>query len=216
MWLYSIGKAILYLPMRCIYRITVSGKEHVPIEKRKNREGFILASNHISAADPILLAVCMKPQIHFMAKEELFRNKFVGWVIRHLGAFAVSRGKGDTASLSKGEELVGNGKVLGIFPEGTRSKDGKLLKAKSGVILIAASTGGNILPVCLTALPKQKFARKHVHVTFGQVIENSELAVDGPKNLAHIKAASRLLMERIAALRSETLAMYGIKEQRDD
>lgn len=206
MWMYSVGKAVLWLPMHLIYRITVSGKEHIPTEKGK---GFILASNHISNADPILLGITMKQQLYFMAKEELFHNKFAGWVLRHIGAFSVSRGKGDTASLSKGEELVKEGKTLGIFPEGTRSKDGNLLKAKSGVILIAASTGGDILPACITAFPKKKWHRKHIHLMFGPMIRNEELAVEGAKNLAQIKAASKLLMARIGELRENTLAAYA-------
>lgn len=205
MWLYTIGKAVMQLPMRLIYRITVSGREHIPTQKDK---GFILAANHISALDPIVLGINIKPQIHFMGKEELFQNPLVGWVLRHVGAFAVARGKGDLSVIDQAGEVVKKGEVMGIFPEGTRSKTGELLKPKSGVILVAANTGGDILPAAITMLPKRKFHRKHIHIMFGEMIENKELAVDGPKNLAKIKSASKLLMARIAELREATLQAY--------
>ncbi len=209
MWMYAVGKALLTLPMHLIYKVTVSGKENIPAKKGR---GFILASNHISNADPILLGISVKPQLHFMAKEELFANPFFGWVLRQIGAFSVSRGKGDMETLNKGGELVEAGKTLAIFPEGHRSKDGNLQKAKSGVILIASNSGGDILPVCVTALPKRKHHRKHIHIMFGTMIHNKEVAVENARNLAQIKSASRLLMERIAGLREKTLAMFVRKE----
>ncbi len=212
MWMYTVGRAILKPAMHMIYHITVSGKEYIPTEKEK---GFILAANHISNADPIMLGIILKQQIHYMSKEELFHNKFVAWVLRNIGAFAVARGKGDTGSLDHGADLVKSGKTLGIFPEGTRSKTGELLKPKSGVILIAASTGGDILPASITALPKKRFGRKHVHIQFGPMIKNEELAVDGAKNLARIKAASKLLMGRIADLRQMTYDTYKVEVNKD-
>ena len=105
-------------------------------------------------------------------------------------------------------DVVKAGGVLGIFPEGTRSKTGELLKPKSGVILIAANTGGDILPVAITQMPKRKFRRKHIHLAFGEMIPNKELAVDGPRNLAQIKSASKLLMARIADLRQVSLQAH--------
>ncbi len=206
MWMYSVGRAVLKPAMHILYRITVSGKEYIP---PKEQGGFILAANHISNTDPILLGIILKQQIHYMSKEELFENKFVGWVLHQIGAFAVARGKGDTGSLDFGANLVKEGKTLGIFPEGTRSKTGELLKPKSGVILIAASTGGDILPASITALPKKKFARKHIHIQFGPMIQNEALGVDGAKNLAKIKAASKLLMGKIADLRQQTHEAYA-------
>ncbi len=206
MWMYSVGKVLMQLPMRMIYRMTVSGREHIP---PKNEKGFILAANHISNIDPIMLGLIMKQQLYFMAKEELFENQFVGWVLHHIGAFSVARGKGDMQAVNYAEDIIKADRTLGIFPEGTRSKSGELLKAKSGVILIAGSTGGDILPACITAFPNKPFRRKHVHIAFGEMIENEKLGLTGTKNLAQIKAASKMLMADIANLRQETLSMEG-------
>lgn len=205
MWLYTVAKAIAKLPFPLFFRVTVSGKEHIPTD---NSKGFILAANHISALDPVVLAITLKQQVRFMAKEELFKNRFLGFLLKNIGTFAVARGKGDMSVIDHAGDVVKAGGVLGIFPEGTRSKTGELLKPKSGVILIAANTGGDILPAAITQMPKRKFRRKHIHLAFGEMIPNKELAVDGPRNLAQIKSASKLLMARIADLRQASLQAH--------
>ena len=80
---------------------------------------------------------------------ELFQNPFVGFIIRHLGAFPVARGKGDTSAIDTAVETVKNGRVLGLFPEGTRSHDDQLLRFKSGAAVIASQSGGDLLPAAI-------------------------------------------------------------------
>ncbi|MFW6269781.1 MAG: lysophospholipid acyltransferase family protein, partial [Bacillota bacterium] len=87
-------------------------------------------------------------QIHFMAKEELFKNPVLGYLLRKIGQFPVKRGKPDRAALKKAFEILKNGGILGIFPEGTtRGKNQELRKAKSGAVLIPIKTETPILPV---------------------------------------------------------------------
>ncbi len=88
--LYTFGKTILFPAYKLLYRFKVKNKGAVPPEG-----GVILASNHMSFADPVLLGLSVKRRLYFMAKQELFRNKFAGAVIRALGAFPVERGAGD-------------------------------------------------------------------------------------------------------------------------
>jgi len=136
--LYKFVKCIYY----AFYNVSVEGKENIPSDK-----GFIIASNHRSYADPPLVAVTSRcSKFAFVAKEELFKNPLFGWLIRKLGAFPVSRGKGDMSVITNAVEKLEEGRILVIFPEGTRSKDGKLGKGKTGVALIAAKSKAVVVP----------------------------------------------------------------------
>ena len=92
-----------------------------------------------------------------MAKEELFKNRFFAWLIRNLGAFPVSRGKGDTGVLDTAVNRLKSGRSLIIFPEGTRSKDGKVHRGHSGAAVISARSQKKIVPVGIVFGEKLKF-----------------------------------------------------------
>lgn len=188
---YHVARVAVIFAMKFAYKIEVVDANNCP----RNR-GFILASNHRSNLDPIFIGIGTKRQVRFMAKEELFKNKLLGFLIKHLGAFPVTRGTGDHGALSKADEIVMNGGVLGIFPEGTRSKDGNLKRAKSGAVVVAAETKGDIVPVGIKYCGKIGL-RKRIVVKYGKPILNSEIKLD-INNKSQIKDACRLLMERIA------------------
>lgn len=179
--LYFLAKIIYF----AAYNVKVEGKENLP-----QKAGFIIASNHRTFADPPLLAVTsMCAKFSFVAKEELFRNRFFGWFIRKLGAFPVERGRGDMKVISDSVERLGEGRNLVIFPEGTRSLDGKLGRGKTGVALIAAKSKAEIVPAAIIFNGKLRF-RKKVIVRYGKPISSSELAVGedfSPKELKPIK-----------------------------
>ncbi len=99
------------------YRVKVYGQEHVPTTVPD-----IMAANHMSAHDPILLAAFLHPGIHFMAKEELFRNPVLHRVVRWLGAFPVSRSGSCISAIRHSLRLLKNDKIVGIFPEGKRNR----------------------------------------------------------------------------------------------
>ena len=126
-----------------------------------------------------------------MGKKELFKNPLLSRIFRALGAFPVDRGKGDTGAVDHAVELVKQNKIFAIFPEGTRSKTGELGRLKSGAVVIASRTGGDILP-CVIKKGKRKFLRGNVIVNFGKLIPNSslELSENSP---SQIKTATRLL-----------------------
>ena len=119
----------------------IEGTENIPQDRT-----VILASNHRSYADPVILTMPMKLPVSYMAKEELFKNKLFGWFIRKLGAFPVKRGAGDMSVIDDSINILKSGRNLVIFPEGTRSKDGKVLKGKTGVAMIAAMSGADVVP----------------------------------------------------------------------
>lgn len=184
---YWVVRSLYFL----FYRIEVEGRENIPASG-----GFVLASNHRSYADPPLLATRLRKQrCVFMAKEELFRNRFFGWLIRRLGAFPVTRGAGDNGVIETAEQFVRSGRVLMIFPEGTRSKDGRVGRGKTGVALIAAQTGAPVVPVGISFTGTLHF-RSRIIVRFGTPIQPAELALGEdpkPRELAALK--SRIMAE---------------------
>jgi len=139
---YYIVKAICWVIFKICWKIDVVGIENIPKEG-----GLIIAANHVSYLDPIVLAITMKRKISFIAKKEAFNNIFGNVLLTNLNAFPVDRGKIDIHSLKKSLEVLQGQKVLGIFPEGTRSKNGELQELKLGIIKIAMKTRVPILPV---------------------------------------------------------------------
>ena len=120
-------------------------------------------------ADPILIGV-QNPQAQFcfLAKQELFSDGFVGWLLKNLGAIAIDRGTGDTDPLEEVEFRLQNGQNALIFPEGTRSKDGTLGKFKTGAALIAAQTGVPIIPVGILFDDDELHFRSTIHIRYGE------------------------------------------------
>lgn len=174
------------------------GKENIPAQTPDDRT--ILCCNHISEMDPVYLEMCQKRHVFFMAKAELFRGRFSRWFIGRLfGRVPVERGKGDTGAIDKAEEIVNSGRLLGIFPEGTRSRDGQLGRAKSGAALIAARTGANILPVCIVAKDQKVRLFHRAKVIFGKPMTPQELHLDDPER-PDLRFASRALMQRIGEM----------------
>ena len=194
---YYIARVAVYIVLMIFYKPRFEGLENVPKDK-----GFILVSNHISNFDPIFVAVKVKPRCYFMAKEELFRNPFVSLIIRGLGAFPVSRGKGDTAAVEKAVGYVKEGKVVAIFPEGHRSPDGKLQKLKSGAVVIAAETGGGMQP-CVVGKGPKKGLRTPVVIRYGKFISHEELGLTG-RTPSQIRTANKLLTKTLTGLLEET------------
>lgn len=107
----------------------------------------IIACNHVSLWDPIVVGCALDRQIFFMAKEELFSNSVFGKVLIKLGAFPVKRGRGDISAIRKSLAVLKEGHVLGLFPEGTRSLTGEIQEALSGIVLIMEKTKAPIVPV---------------------------------------------------------------------
>ncbi len=186
--LYTFGKTILFPAYKLLYRFKVKNKGAVPPEG-----GVILASNHMSFADPVLLGLSEKRRLYFMAKQELFRNKFAGAVIRALGAFPVERGAGDGRAIKNGEDILREGNVMTIFIEGTRTKTGELLRPRSGCALLAQQMQLPVVPCCIT---KKNFFHK-----FSKTPEQLGLTPDGGRR--ELKNATGMIMDEIKKMREE-------------
>ena len=121
--------------------------EIIGIENLPQSGGLIIASNHVSYLDPVVLAASLNRKIYFIAKKEVFKNTFVSFIFKNLNAISVDRGNADILAFKKAINILREEKVLGIFPEGTRSSNGELQELKLGAIKIAMKTGVPILPV---------------------------------------------------------------------
>ncbi|AGA69766.1 1-acyl-sn-glycerol-3-phosphate acyltransferase [Desulfitobacterium dichloroeliminans LMG P-21439] len=141
MSLYSFLKKVFRLQFR-VMGWKVHGVENFP----KNGPA-ILVSNHVSVWDPVVAACSVPLEVSFMAKEELFSNVLLGRIFQSLGAFPVKRGQGDTSAIRNSLKVLKEGKVLGLFPEGTRSKSGELQKGFSGMVLLMEKSQAPIVPM---------------------------------------------------------------------
>ena len=169
---------------KLFYNFHIEGIENIPQDRP-----LVMASNHRSYADPVILTMPMKRPVTYMAKEELFKNKLFGWFIRKLGAFPVKRGAGDMQVIDDSIAILNSGRNLVIFPEGTRSKDGKVGKGKTGVALIAAKSGADVIPCGIVFEGEKLKFRSKLTLRFGKVIPAEEIAVEdaSPKALKGVK-----------------------------
>jgi 1-acyl-sn-glycerol-3-phosphate acyltransferase len=194
--LYKAARTLLPWLFRTLMPIRVLNANYMP------RDGkVILCCNHISLTDPIRVAFSQRRPIFYMAKAELFKNWFVGGIIRALGAFPVARGKGDKGAIHMAQKILDSGAALGIFLEGTRSRDGEFLRPKSGAVMLANSCEASILPCCITPVKgKLSHLFRPCVIAYGPLISPQELAIQSGTP-SEYRAASRLVMDKIAALR---------------
>lgn len=201
--LYAVGRVVCTLIFKLFYRYKSINSEAVP------KEGsFILACNHSSFSDPVLLGLSQKRRLYFMAKIELFKNKFFGALIRSLGAFPVERGAGDGKAIKTGIDLINEGEVMTIFLEGSISKTGELRRPRSGCALVAQQTQVPVVPACITVVgnPKHLFARRVVH--FGEPLTPQELGLTVDGGRQELKNASNMIMNEIKKMREQDLNEY--------
>ena len=184
-----LGRGLLF----SVWRLKVTGLEHVP------RQGAaILASNHVSNIDPPLVgfAAFQIRSLRYMAKMELFRIPGMGWFLRHVaGAIPLDRGRPDLAAVRTALEILGRGRCLVIFPEGTRSKDGRPLRPRGGVGFLAGKTGVPVVPV--RVVNTDRFLRlSRLEVRFGPPLRFS----GDPADREQCQAFAHLVMDTVFSL----------------
>lgn len=143
---YRIFKAVMTPILRLLFKIRVEGLENVPADGP-----VILASNHLSFSDSIFLPMELKRRVTFVAKAEYFEQRKTAWFFKMMGQIPVKRGGGPAAerALEAARECLEQGGVFGIYPEGTRSPDGRLYKGRTGVARLALQTGAPVCPVAM-------------------------------------------------------------------
>ncbi|MCR4426232.1 MAG: 1-acyl-sn-glycerol-3-phosphate acyltransferase [Firmicutes bacterium] len=202
--LYWFVKLLLTAFFRVFYRFEVRGTEHIP-----KKGALIVVANHSSALDPLALGAAFPRPIAFMAKSELFRNPILGGLLRALYAFPVRRGLVDRDAYRRSIDILKAGKVLGVFPEGTRSETGELLPPHAGAGRFALQTGTSVLPAALlgthAAIKKgtTTLKKSRIVVVFGDpiVVRRPD---DGRLMREEVDSLSRVLMEKVQELMTES------------
>lgn len=198
--IYRAAWILLKIAFHALLRWRITGSDHVP-----KRGPVILASNHISNLDPPVVGVGIWRPCAFMAKEELFSNRFFGWLIRNLNAFPVKRGTADRASLKKALEVLEQGRSLVMFPEGTRSESGELQEPEMGVGMIAYRSGAPVVPVYVSGtnevMPKGGGIKlRQIRVRYGAPLHF--VAPEGTRpGREEYESAAQRIMEAIRELR---------------
>ncbi|MCG0276080.1 MAG: 1-acyl-sn-glycerol-3-phosphate acyltransferase [Thermosediminibacteraceae bacterium] len=142
---YNLAKIICSLLIKILFKIHVEGLENFP-----DKGAVIVYSNHKSWWDPIIVGCVLKRPIFFMAKIELFKIPVLSFILKKLNAFPVNRGAPDRKAIKRAIEVLNAKKVLGIFPEGTRSRDGSLKEPEPGIALLASKIKDVVLvPVAI-------------------------------------------------------------------
>lgn len=202
-FVFIIGRLLTLGIAKVAFRLHVVGGEFIP------RTGpAILAANHVSFIDPVIIAVAVPRPLHFMAKEELFRFRLFAWLLRQCRVFPVSRHRIDLQAVKRAIFLLEQGEIVVIFPEGTRGDGVTLRPAKPGIGLIAARTGVPVIPALHQgterALPRGAWLlRPHrISVKFGAPLRYAEVRADGRQQ--QVAAFSQAIMGRIAALKGQS------------
>jgi len=200
--LYAILKVPAVAFMRLWLGLRVTGLEHVPATGPA-----LIVSNHQSILDPPLIGGATPRQIFFLAKAELFRIPLFGRLIRALHARPVRREGSDPSALKTAARLLEEGKALLVFPEGTRSIDGRLGEAKPGIGMLAVVSGAPVIPTyisgTLESLPKGAIRprRSQVSVRFGPALHFK--ALTGERRKERYRDAANEMMRAITQLKEQ-------------
>ena len=161
--LYDMIRYAIIIIFAIIARVRLCGRYNVP-----SKGPFIIAANHLSWVDVPLIPAYLPLKVVYMAKEETFYSK-VGWLVRFLGAFPVKRGEGDRQAIRAADEQLKAGRVLVIFPEGTRSKTHTLGMAHAGLGMVALRSNVPVVPVAIWGSEKalKKFGAR-ITISYGE------------------------------------------------
>ena len=197
LFFYNILRYITIFVYHCYYNIKWEGKENVPKDG-----GNIFASNHRSYQDPVFIAIHTRTPLSYMAKEELFRIPVISWILHQCHTFPVKRGAADRSAIKTAAKVLKEGHCIALFPEGTRSRSGRMRKAEPGVALIAKLSGAVVIPAAISGsdriLNKGCFLPK-LKLSFGTPMKYTAEKAD--KESLHEFAQS--VMDEVAKIKEE-------------
>ena len=198
--LYTVLKQSVAAIGRVLFRLSVVGSDRVPRQGR-----LLVAANHLSVLDPALIGAVVPRELDYLAKTELFGIPGFGALIRRLNAHPVDRTGSDSAALRLALRLLGAGRALLVFPEGTRGTEGGLQLAQPGAGMLAALSGAPVVPVYIQgsgrALPRGAVVPRPVRVTvtFGAPIRFAR-----ERGRTRYQDVSNEIMAAISRLKTET------------
>ncbi len=208
-------------PVTVIYRPKAEGTEHVPAAG-----GAILASNHLSAGDWVFMPLSLKRRVTFLAKAEYFTGKGVKGFARRAffsgaGQVPIDRSSASAAenAIQTGLRILREGKLLGIYPEGTRSPDGRLYRGKTGVARMALETGVPVIPIAMVYSRKRVLGRTftRVTVTFGEPLDFSRYEGLSGDRFVERSITDEIMYEIMTLSGQEYVDVYGatVKKKMD-
>ncbi len=192
-WIAHIVRATLGRLLLLIFRVKLVGRENLPASG-----GYVMAGNHISYADPVLLWCVVPRPTHFMAKTELWSNDFLGWCLDKFWAFPVDRGNADRTAIAKAGAYLKSGEPVAVFPEGTRNFAGEA-EAQGGAAFLAMRSDVPLVPVGIsgTDLIKPHGARRmrfpRITVSVGTPIRAADFDGLGRKEVVGAMTAEVML-----------------------
>lgn len=196
--LYYTVRHVLWLLFWLLTRRRVRGRDNVP-----NHGSVIFVANHVNLIDSPLLGVSLGRRVVFMAKEEVFHSRIIGYFMSSFGAFPVSKGRLDRKALRKAMQVLGDGQALVTFPEGMRSRSRRLKLAFPGAALIASRSGAPVIPVGITGTENIKgvawfWRRPEITVNIGKAFTLPPVA--GKLTKFELSRRTDIIMGHIAAL----------------
>lgn len=195
---YRLARGVVSFLIRILARLEIEGTEHIP-----DQGPYLLISNHLHWLDPPVLAISFPHKAHVFAAEKWKAHWLLGPFLRSVDAIFVKRGEVDRKALRQALAVLKGGGVLGLAPEGTRSKTGAMQRGRSGAAYIAFRAGVALLPVVATgqeqAFPSLwRLRRARVRVTFGPLIELPP--VEGKASAAQVHEFAEEIMYHLAAM----------------
>ena len=219
MWYWFFKYVLLGPPLALLARPKVEGLEHVP-----SSGPAILASNHLAVMDSFYLCLVVRRRITFLAKAEYFTGKglkgrFLGWFYSVAGQVPIDRTDADAAqdALQTAERLLRQGRLLGLYPEGTRSPDGRLYTGKTGLARLALQTGVPVIPVAMIGTdvvnpPGTRFLRPgRVTVRFGKPMDFSRFEGMAGNRFIERAVTDEVIYELMQLSGQEYVDVYAAK-----
>ncbi|MHB1390147.1 MAG: lysophospholipid acyltransferase family protein [Thermoleophilia bacterium] len=195
-FIYGLSRVLITRPLRWFFHIEIIGSENLP-----DHGPAILASNHSSNMDPPLVCQAYPGYMCWMGKVEIMEAPVIGWYLKKVGAFSVRRGEADRGAIRRARELLDQGYVIAIFPEGTRQREGHLGQAQAGVGLLALTPGVPVIPIRLRGneqiVRNRRLRRPKVTITIGAPLH---LDLTGMSKGKASRQASDRIMAAIGAL----------------
>ncbi|MFI5303401.1 MAG: lysophospholipid acyltransferase family protein [Nitrospiria bacterium] len=201
MILYRILQAISYVIFKIFFKLKVAGRQYVP-----RKGGAILASNHSSYADILLIGCALRRRLRYVAKAEMFNGFFIRALWLYLGGIPIKRRGVPRESFKRIFDQLNRGSLVVVFPEGTRSSDGELKSAKLGIGMMAVLSEARIIPTYISGsdqvLPShsRKIKFHPVSVTYGPPVDYSDLMKKFEGKELY-QAISQRIMEKIQELK---------------
>jgi 1-acyl-sn-glycerol-3-phosphate acyltransferase len=197
---YRVTRWGLEILGRALFGLRTDGKHHIP-----ERGPVLIASNHRSALDPVVVGTAAGREIHYLAKEELFRSRLTSWLLRAYNAFPVRRGTADRRAMGRVLSLLRRGEAVLLFPEGTRNRGPGFLPPRAGAGMLAGRAGVPVVPALVdgTEALFTQIRRRSLRVRFGVPIPVPEIREGDRGRKNEYRAVAATIMKRIAALAAQ-------------